>query len=107
MTTTDDSAAPGASFAVEPGDGEVVVSAIGEVDLDTVREFQAAVDSALEGAPARLIFELGQTSFMDSSGLAVLVMASNRAKVSIRNPSTMVRRVVEISGLAETLGLPE
>lgn len=84
-----------------------MVFASGEVDLDTVREFQAAVDSALEQAPAELVFDLGGTTFMDSSGLAVLVAASNRAKVSIRNPSTMVRRVVEISGLAETLGLPE
>jgi len=107
MTTADSEVGPGASFAVETGDDGFVVLARGDVDLDTVNDFQAAVDAALERGPATLTFDLSGTSFIDSSGLAVIVAASNRAKVTIRNPSTIVRRVVEISGLAETLGLPE
>jgi anti-sigma B factor antagonist len=57
---------------------------------------------------SRLVADFSGVSFMDSSGLRVLVEASTRAAESgrtlvISHPTAAVRRIVEISGLADTL----
>ena len=52
---------------------------------------------------------MSQVTFMDSSGLKVLVIA-NRSRdasdrITLRAPSRAVRRVLELAGMAEWLGL--
>lgn len=99
---------PTATFAAraEP-DGGWVVSVKGEVDLLSRDDFTAAVDEALQAAPTRVVFELAEVRFIDSSGLAVLVAAANAAPaVEIRTASDIVRRLIEVSGLAELLVVP-
>lgn len=52
----------------------VVVSASGEVDLATAPDLSRTIEAGLDGGPTRrLIVDLLDVSFMDSSGLAVLV----------------------------------
>lgn len=42
--------------------------------------------------------------FMDSSGIALLASAVRKVKeVELRNPTLIVRRLVELTGLAEIL----
>ena len=41
---------------------------------------------------------------MDSAGIAVMVFAASQVpRVSLRQPSTTVRRVIEVSGLSHVL----
>ena len=47
------------------------------------------------------MFDLTDVTFMDSSGLAVLLEARGRAAdVALHDPSPIVRRIVEASGVA-------
>ena len=46
------------------------------------------------------MFDLAGLRFMDSAGIAVLLGATKRVeRVSLREPSPTVRRVVELTGL--------
>ncbi|HEY7628902.1 MAG TPA: STAS domain-containing protein [Ilumatobacteraceae bacterium] len=73
----------------------------GEIDLMTATSFRAAVESALSDTPSRLVLDLADVGFIDSSGLAVLIEASRRTTVALRHPSASTERVLEASGLTE------
>jgi anti-anti-sigma factor len=56
--------------------------------------------------PSRLVFDLSQLTFMDSSGIAVMVyVANNVEKIDLLHASSIVRRVVEATGLSDILRL--
>lgn len=62
----------------EDWDGTPVVAAAGEIDLSTVEQFRAVTSEAVRKAPVQLIFDLRQVTFIDSSGLGILVAARKR-----------------------------
>jgi anti-sigma B factor antagonist len=84
--------------------GARVVRVTGEVDMSNAGDIREVVDQVTATGVDRLIFDLGGLEFIDSSGLAVLLAAAQRVpSVQLRNPSPIVRRVVEVTGLSETL----
>jgi anti-anti-sigma factor len=86
--------------------GVANISIIGELDIASVNSVKLDIDRVLGDFPHRVVFDLGKLSFMDSSGIALMVQVANSAdSVEIRNCTDIVRRVIEIVGLAETLGL--
>src|SRR3546814_5908142 len=85
-------------------DGNVLVTA-GELDLATAPQLSEAAEALIETGAKRLVFEVSGLSFMDSSGLRVLLELSKRAEVVLRAPSRSVRRVVESTGVDNTLTL--
>ena len=96
-----------ASFAVtvEP-DGTTCILVGGELDTSNADEFRRVVEDAMSDTPATVVFDLSEVSFMDSSALAVLLIATRHsARVHVRQPSPIVRQVIEITGLAQVLGM--
>jgi anti-sigma B factor antagonist len=84
--------------------GALVVRVTGEVDMSNAGDIREVVDQVTATGVDRLIFDLGGLEFIDSSGLAVLLAAAQKVpSVQLRNPSPIVRRVVEVTGLSETL----
>jgi anti-anti-sigma factor len=85
---------------VEHGDG---VALRGEIDLAAKDELWRVFSTAV--TPGRhLVVDLTEVSFMDSSGIEALCMARRRAlgaggAVSLRNPSPVVMRTLEITGV--------
>jgi anti-anti-sigma factor len=80
----------------------VIVS--GELDISTAGSLEATVASLVAERPERLIFDLSGLRFMDSAGIAVLLGAAAKVEaVHLRNPSPTVRRVVQVTGLANVL----
>jgi anti-sigma B factor antagonist len=85
-------------------DGTAVVRVEGEIDISTVGAVRTAMATAIERSPDRLVFDLAGVDFMDSSGIAVLLQARKAVRsIHIRNPSTVVRRLIELTGLADIL----
>ena len=82
--------------------GEVVLIVAGKIDLSTVAEFEAAMRSA-GGAKSTLVVDLSGVSYMDSSGLRVLIAASNfrgpQRKIHLRGASDQVRRLLALTRL--------
>ena len=62
-------------------DGDAsVVTAAGDIDIQTVPALTDALDEALGNRPGRVVVDLQQVGFLDSSGLGVLVGAQKRAR---------------------------
>jgi anti-sigma B factor antagonist len=61
-------------------DGVAVVAVRGEVDLVTSPQLAAVVEEAIldHGAPRPLLVDLDECTFMDSTGLAILLRAQDR-----------------------------
>ena len=84
--------------------GAPIVVLSGELDSSNVSTLETAVESIMARHPERLIFDLSGLRFIDSAGIAVLIRAAARVNaVSLRNPSSIVRRVVEVTGLSGVL----
>jgi anti-sigma B factor antagonist len=88
--------------------GATVVTVGGEIDLTTADEVRAAAAAIVEGPPVTMIFDLAAVSFMDSSGVAVLVEAANAGHaVTVRRPSPAVLLVLRATGLEGLLTVEE
>jgi anti-sigma B factor antagonist len=76
----------------------------GELDISNADTFRSKVEEVVAANPPRLIFDLTELTFMDSSGIAVMVYAANNIEsIELHHPSEIIRRVVEATGLAEIL----
>ena len=92
-------------------DGRLVLSVDGELDLDTVSQLREPAEAALAAGELQAVeLDLADMTFIDSSGLALLVelrrLGGNAGvPVQIANLRSGPRRVIAIAGLTETLGL--
>ena len=86
-------------------DGNVtVVKITGEVDLATVGAVERELDPLMQTPPDRVVFDLSGVSFMDSSGIALLLRVAERvASVEVREPSDAVEMVIRATGLSDVL----
>lgn len=101
--TSSDGAAPISAEVVNEGPA-TVVRLVGELDISSVESVRPVVDSAVAGSPEHLIFDLTRLKFMDSTGIALMLFAASAVKkVEVRNPTPIIRQVIERTGLAETL----
>jgi anti-sigma B factor antagonist len=91
--------APGqAWYKVDQIDGCAIVRAGGEIDSHTVHAFHEVVTEAASLA-SRVVIDLAQVTFVDSSGLGGLILARKNARerggsVSLVSPPPMVRRLL-------------
>jgi anti-sigma B factor antagonist len=73
----------------------------GELDLGTV----ALLRAALAGLPGRaVIIDLGDLTFMDSTGLAALLEQSRSEHVQVRGAQGRVRVLFERTGVLDVFG---
>jgi anti-sigma B factor antagonist len=88
------------------GSGVPTLTLSGELDISSADGFRQAVEDVVGSRPDRLVFDLSGLTFMDSSGIAVMVYAANSVgTVELRHPSAIIKRVVEATGLSEILRL--
>ena len=86
--------------------GAQVVTLSGELDSSNAATLQERVASIPPRPPQRLIFDLTGLRFMDSAGIAVLIGAAAKASsMSLRNPSPIIRRVLEATGLSNVFSI--
>lgn len=106
MPEVDEGPAVGALTPSLHADGQIVVSITGELDISNADELRAQFESILASNPESLVIDVGALKFMDSSGIALLVQVAMRVgSVSLRNPSALIRRVLEATGVATLLGV--
>ena len=84
-----------------------VIHVAGEVDLRTA----STLANALDGVTGSLVLDLQDVGFMDSSGVHVLITQRHKrlsegGDCTVAALSHPVRRVLEISGVAEHFELP-
>jgi len=84
--------------------GECVLLVAGEVDLSNATKFRSAVDAMLLSNPPRLVVDVRELTFMDSSGLAILLQtAATLDAVVLRHPQSSILRLIETTGVTSVL----
>jgi anti-sigma B factor antagonist len=85
-------------------DGTAVIRLSGELDMVSVENVRSVIEGALSGPNDRLVFEVSGLDFMDSSGIALLISMTRKVNaVEVRNPTAIVRRIIELTGLTDIL----
>jgi anti-sigma B factor antagonist len=96
---------------IETRDGGVVVHLAGELDLYNAPEVRAALEEVAGSNPARVVVDLAEVEFVDSTVLGVLIEArrrfEERAAFLLAAPGHEVRRALEVSGLDRHLRVVE
>jgi anti-sigma B factor antagonist len=90
-------------------DGRLLVTPEGELDLTTVPLLEQRLTDVLPGG--KTVLDLSRVSFIDSTGIALLVSISATARehawhLELRDPSPHVERLISLTGVAELLGSP-
>ncbi|WP_159079423.1 MULTISPECIES: STAS domain-containing protein [unclassified Plantactinospora] len=85
-----------------------VVTVSGDLDFPCAELLRTALASALDSAPRALTVDLERLTFVDSTGLAVLVYAWSRGResgipVTVRPIPPFLSATLEITGLTELL----
>ncbi len=93
---------------VRDENGAAVIGLSGDLDMTGVKQARAAIDAALASHPGRLILDASGLDYMDSSGIALLVQVTQKAQeVQVRNPTPIVRQLIELTGLSEILHITD
>jgi anti-sigma B factor antagonist len=99
-------------FKVEAeSDGDLhTVSVHGELDQGTAPQLRGVLGSAIADASAAVLVDLSECNFIDSTGLSLLVEAKRRLGEEQRSfgvccPDQEVRRLLELTGIDEAVGL--
>ena len=62
---------------------------------------RTAFDAIVADRPARVVIDLSELRFIDSSGLSLLLAVADQvAEVELRDPSAMIRKVIGLTGLS-------
>lgn len=85
-------------------DGTLTVFLNGDIDHHNARAVRGKIDTKMFiMRPAELVIDLSQVSFMDSSGLGLILGRYSRAKelgidFRVVNPTPQIRRILDLAG---------
>lgn len=89
--------------------GMIVFKLIGELDEHSAEHARRTMDEALlTNNYTAIIFDLSRLSFMDSTGIGVVIgryklARKQNKKTYVRNPSVTVDKIFKMSGLYEII----
>jgi anti-anti-sigma factor len=87
---------------VEQLNGSVIVRLAGELDLYNADEVRAALSQAIGSSPERIVVDMAEVEFVDSTALGVLIEARSklgRSTLVLAAPQLETRRTLQVSGL--------
>jgi anti-sigma B factor antagonist len=98
------------SASVVEHDSDLVVVLSGELDMATAPELARVLGTVLDSGPTELVLDFSELSFIDSSGIAVLVESQHRLTecgrhLTIHAAHRHTVRVFEIAGLLDFLNV--
>lgn len=88
-------------IATTPGLDRYLIAVSGEVDLATSPALDAAIITAIESGTSALAIDLTDVSFMDSSGLGVIVRGLKRCREADKDLDLVItnERVLKVFGI--------
>ena len=94
-------------------DKSLLVEIAGELDLKVADKLRTDLDKLIDENPKReLILNFSNVSFIDSSGLGVLLgrykkICTTGNKIYIKDVQPQVKRVLELSGIARLIDITD
>jgi anti-sigma B factor antagonist len=100
----------GFSAVADTSDRATVLKLEGELDVATAPALEEAVALAFAGQPSSLVIDLSSLTFLDSTGIRVLVTAGRRAEEAgcslvLLAPTAQVLRVLRLTGVDRLLAI--
>ena len=98
-------------ITVASKDSALTIALSGEIDHHAARELMAQLDQAIaERLPAQLVLDLSGVTFMDSSGIAVLLrslrqMGHTGGSLRAVNIPAQARKVLDAAGIGRLISL--
>lgn len=100
-------------FSVQEGDeaGVKVIAVAGELDIATAPSLCARLDASRAGRRPRLLVDLSQVEFCDSTGLRALLGAASEVRLHggifalVCPPDTVVSRLLDVVGAGEAIAI--
>jgi anti-anti-sigma factor len=94
------------SFERVECNGQAVFRLRGEIDLSTRDRMDDLLAEALSGTEGRVVLDIGQLRFVDAHTLrrwerAAVELHDRGAELVLRNASTLIRRLIDVTGLDE------
>ena len=95
-----------AELTITAADAHTLVM-VGELDTHTATQLAEQLDTIADGTP--LVLDVAGVSFISSAGLSVILSTQRRldgsgGSLTLRSPTPTISRLVELSGLSDTLG---
>jgi anti-anti-sigma factor len=95
------------SVSVDPTGTDVVLVVTGDIDMASGAQLRSHLQHAI-GSGRRIVLDLEEVEFMDSTGLNAIVQTLHQARKAdgdlvIRSASAPVRRLLDVSGVARFL----
>jgi anti-sigma B factor antagonist len=95
-----------AELTITAADAQTLVM-LGELDTHTASQLAEQLDTIADGTP--LVLDVAGVSFISSAGLSVILSTQRRlvgsgGSLTLRSPTPTISRLVELSGLSDTLG---
>ena len=97
------------NYAFKFCEGTLYAQISGEIDMEIAVEWRDALDFEITKTRARnLVFDFSGVTFIDSSGLGVILgrykkIANVHGNVSVINMNTRVERVFNLSGMGKII----
>ena len=93
-------------------DGTIVLRLRGELDMATAPGLSRDLDTALDALPPVLVVDAEDLSFVDSTGLRVLITACRRAgsqgcRFVMRSPSRSVLKTLQLTGVDRLMAIEQ
>jgi anti-sigma B factor antagonist len=94
-------------------DGSACLAIVGELDVSCARRFGDILGNATADGVDDLVIDLRAVTFVDSTGLVLLIKADTLAREEgfnlhiVRSPTEIVRAVFEVSGIDTLLPLTD
>ena len=88
-------------IATTPGSDRYILTVTGEVDLASSPELDTAIIAAIESGATSVVVDLTDVSFMDSSGLGVIVRGLKRCREADKDLDLVItnERVLKVFGI--------
>lgn len=95
---------------LQEGDSTWIARLSGEVDVFVFPDIKDTLLGAVRAGHDRIIIDLADVEYIDSSGLGVLVVTHKEARerggrIAVVCPKPQLRRIFEITGLAKLFGV--
>jgi anti-anti-sigma factor len=99
---------PAATLNVsEPEPGRLLIAMGGEYDIAGIQNLSAELDALLRRDASSVSLEMSELTFMDTSGVAMLLRIANHfGPIEVRGASPLIRRTIQALGLSARLRMP-
>jgi anti-anti-sigma factor len=93
---------------LERTENETVIHLHGDIDLFNAGELRTCLQDVTDGGENRVVIDLADLDFIDSSGLGAMVGGMRRLRrrggdVVLRSPRASTVRLLDVTGLSQVL----